>query len=127
MRAERPPAPFAHIHDLFAPFGPVNIRRMFGGAGVFADGLMFALVADGTVYLKSDDLTRADFEREGCGPFSYAAKGGQRTVMSYHRLPDRLHDDPDELAAWSRAALEAARRKAASARRTSRRPAGLAR
>jgi DNA transformation protein len=115
-----------HIRELFAGFGSVTPRRMFGGLGVFADGLMIALVIDGLIYLKADDRLAPDFEREGTHPFSYATGGGRRTVMSYWRLPDRLYDDVDELAEWARRSLEAARRSAtrprsATAKRTLRR------
>lgn len=97
------------IHDLFAEFGPVQVRTMFGGAGVFADGLMFALVVDDVLYLKADEDSAALFERENCSPFSYRTRGGRRTVMSYWRLPDRLYDDPVGLARWAERALAAAR------------------
>jgi hypothetical protein len=53
------------IHDLFAPFGPVTVRRMFSGAGIFAEGLMFGLIVRDVIYLKADDTNLADFEREG--------------------------------------------------------------
>ena len=99
-----------HIIEMFAWFGPVTVRRMFGGLGIYADGMMFALAAGGVIYLKADVETVPAFEREGQGPFTYAAKGGKRTVMSYWRLPDRLYDDADELADWARAALAVARR-----------------
>src|SRR6266404_5496289 len=98
------------IAELFAPFGPVAVRRMFGGFGIYAHGTMFALAYDGVIYLKADDTTAAAFQREGQGPFTYSAKNGKRAVMSYWRLPDRLYDDPDELAAWARDALAAAGR-----------------
>ena len=62
------------------------------------------------VYLKADDTSSAAFAREGQGPFTYEAKGGKRVIMSYWRLPDRLYDDPDELAEWARVALAVARR-----------------
>ncbi len=102
------------IIELFAPFGPVGVRRMFGGQGIYAKGTMFALAYDGVVYLKADDATMAAFEREGQGPFTYSAKGGKRTITSYWRLPERLYDDADELAVWARAALMAAQRRAGS-------------
>ena len=98
------------IAELFAAFGPVDVRRMFGGVGIYADGLMFALGHDGDVYLKADELTRADFEAEGQGPFTYRTGTGRHALVSYWRIPDRLHDDPDELARWAAAALAAARR-----------------
>jgi DNA transformation protein and related proteins len=98
------------IAEMFAAFGPVVVRKIFGGMGIYADGIMFALAHDGLIYLKADRDTAAAFEREGQGPFTYAAKGGKRAVMSYWRAPDRLYDDPDELAGWAREALATARR-----------------
>ena len=73
---------------------------------------MFALVADDVLYLKADENGAALFEREKCTPFSYRSKGGRRTVMSYWRLPERLYDDPAELARWAARALAAARASA---------------
>jgi DNA transformation protein len=119
------------IRELFASFGPVDVRRMFGGAGVFVDGMMIALVSRDVVYLKADAETIPSFEREGLAPFSYMARGGKRTITSYWRMPERLYDDADELATWARASLEVARRKAArtsgSARKSARQPARAAR
>jgi DNA transformation protein len=105
------------VADLFAAFGRVGVRRMFGGFGVYAEGRMFAIVHDGLIYLKADGGNVAAFEREGQGPFTYAAKNGRRVALSYWRMPDRLYDDPDELARWAKGALDAARRAAAPQRR----------
>jgi len=99
-----------NIVEMFAGFGPVVVRNMFGGFGIYADGTMFALAYDGLVYLKADRDNAAAFEREGQKQFTYTAKNGKRAVMSYWGLPDRLYDDPDELARWARDALAAARR-----------------
>jgi DNA transformation protein and related proteins len=104
------------IHELFAAFGPVSVQRLFGGAGVYAEGTMFALVHAGVIYLKVDVVTLPAFEREGLAPFSYTTRNGRRGVMSYRRMPERLYDDPDELAVWARAALAAAQRGAARKR-----------
>jgi DNA transformation protein len=98
------------IIELFSGFGPVTVRRMFSGAGVFADGLMIALVVDGVIYLKADESFVPLFEREGQVPFSYKTRDGQRTLTSYWRMPERLYDEPDELAQWARLALAVARR-----------------
>jgi DNA transformation protein len=95
-----------HLLELFAIFGHLTVRRMFSGAGLYADGVMFGLVARGVIY------TVPDFEREGLTPFTYAAKGHKRISLSYWRLPDRLYDDPDELAQWTRRAVMAAQRAA---------------
>ena len=103
------------INDLFAPFGPVTVRRMFGGAGIYREGLMFALVFDGAIFLKVDDASIPDFEREGSRPFVYtrAKSPGKigRASLSYWRLPERLYDDPEDLARWAERALAIAQRK----------------
>lgn len=101
------------LEDLFAPVGGVRMRRMFGGLGVYRDGLMIALVADDVLYLKVDDSTRGAFEEEGCAPFYYEA-GGKSVTMSYWRLPERLLDEPDEFREWALAAVAAARRAQAA-------------
>jgi DNA transformation protein len=91
---------------------------MFSGAGVFADGLMIALVVDGVIFLKADETLVPQFEREGLTPFSYKTKDGRRTLMSYWRMPERFYDDPDELADWARQSMAAAQRSAIRAKRT---------
>ena len=117
------------IGELFAPFGPVTVKRMFGGAGIWSDGLMFGLVFDGAIFLKVDAISIPDFEREGSRPFVYTrakSKGRVgRASLSYWRLPERLYDDPDELATWAQRALAIAQRKKfAPRRRVDRKPAG---
>lgn len=102
-----------HLKDALRALGPVSVRRMFGGAGVYADGVMFALVADDTLYFKSDEATCAAHAAEGLGPFVYGGQG-KTVTMSYWRAPERLLDDPEEMAEWARRALAVARRGAAS-------------
>ena len=104
------------ISELFRVFGAVDVRRMFGGAGIFADDMMIGLVHDGVIYLKCDEQTEPAFERESLGPFTYRRKG-KLASLNYRRMPDRLYDDPDELAAWAREALGAARRHRAKSKR----------
>ena len=114
------------IQELFSVFGVVAVRRMFGGAGIYADGTMFGLVADGVIYLKADERNATAFKRENLPPFTYETKDGKRGVMSYRRMPERLYDDPDELATWARAALAAAQRTGVRAvkKGASKKPAG---
>lgn len=100
----------ALLEEHLAPLGPVVIKRMFGGGGVFLDGLMFGLVVEDVLYLKSDQGNRAAFVAEGLEPFTYAKTSGATTVMSYWRTPERLLDEPDELRDWARQAYAAARR-----------------
>ena len=117
-----------HIRDLFAGFRPVTVRRMFGGAGIYADSVMFGLIADDVIYLKSGESNEADFAAENLPPFTYETSNGKRAIMSYRRMPDRLYDDPDELAQWASRALAAAlskqvpRQKAAKAAAAMKRP-----
>lgn len=100
------------LKDVLRGLGPVAVGRMFGGAGVYADGVMFGLIADDTLYLKADDETKRDFEAEGLEPFIYEGRG-RKVAMSYWRIPERILDDPDEMVAWARGALGVARRAAA--------------
>jgi DNA transformation protein len=102
--------------ELFAGFGPVTIRRMFSGYGVSADGVNFSLVLRGAVYLRADAATIPRFESEGSKPFQYEMKGKLRMIGSYWQLPERLYDDPDEMAEWARAAHAAAERAALAKR-----------
>lgn len=103
--------------EIFASFGPVRIRRMFGGSGVYAGDVMFALEADGALYLKSDDSTGSVFESEGCEPFAYDTRDGRRVITSYRRAPDRLFDDPEEMAEWARRSLSIARTRKTTKRK----------
>ena len=114
------------IYDLFAPFGQVTIRRMFSGAGIFRDGLMIGLIVRDVIYLKADESTAPDFEREDCKPFTYIrGKNSNRPTehaLPFWRLPERLYDDPDELADWARKAFAVAqRKKMAAGKRTKQR------
>ncbi len=105
-----------YVKELFAGLGRIEIRRMFGGAGVYADGLMFALLADDSIYLKADAPLKSELRTEGCGPFVWTPDSGPRRgeqiEMGYWRLPDAAHDDPDLAAAWGRKALAIAKARA---------------
>jgi DNA transformation protein len=113
------------IHELFAQFGPVTVRRMFSGAGIFRDGLMFGLVIRDVIYLKVDETNAAEFEREGSTPFTYTrgrTSGRPRQhALPYWRLPERLYDEPDELAVWARRAFAVAERKKFAGRKRTKR------
>jgi DNA transformation protein len=90
------------VRDLLAEFGPVVIRNMFGGAGVYADGVMFAILANDTFYLKADETSARAFADEGMQPFSYRPEGREATAMSYWEVPPRLFEEPQELVSWAR-------------------------
>ncbi|WP_428481752.1 TfoX/Sxy family protein [Pyruvatibacter mobilis] len=95
--------------EMLAPLGPVTSRRMFGGAGLFADGLMFGLIVNDVLYFKVDGENRAAFEEEGMEVFSYA-RSGKQASLSYWRVPERLFDDPEEFVDWARDAMSVALR-----------------
>nr|WP_267963422.1 TfoX/Sxy family protein [Halomonas sp. MCCC 1A11062] len=105
------------MRDVFELFGPITARRMFGGHGIYHDGLMFALVADETLYLKVDAHNLDDFEREGLEPFEYD-KGGRVVQMSYYQAPEELFEDRELAAVWARRSFEASLRAQAGKRKT---------
>ena len=111
------------VRELFREFGLVSVRRMFGGQGIFVDAVMIALISADVIYLKADAETIPAFQREGLAPFSYATRSGEHTLGSYWRMPDRLYDDPEELARWARAAQATALRSSLRKRKPARRPA----
>lgn len=96
-------------------------RAMFGGVGIYGDGLFFALVADDVLYFKVDDTNRGDFEARGSGPF--LPWGDPERPMQYYEVPAELLEDPPELGGWVERALDVAR-AAGARKRGRRRPAG---
>lgn len=100
-----------HVLDLLEPMGPVSARRMFGGYGVYLDRMMFALIADDTLYLKVDDITRDEFAAAGLEAFRYTKKG-KSYQMSYHAAPEDALEDAELLREWARKAVDAAIRTA---------------
>lgn len=108
------------LRDQFAPLGRFTVRRMFGKTGVFCDGFMLGMVRDNTLYFRVDDDNRAAFkEAASFPPLNYEKESGP-IDLSFWRAPDRLFDEPDELVAWVRAALAAARRVSAKRGRSTR-------
>lgn len=99
-----------YLHDLFSAFAAVTTRAMFGGHGVYRDGVIIAIVIDEAIYLKVDAETRAAFEAAGCEPFVYEAKG-KAVPMSYWSVPEDALDSPQEFRPWAQRAWEAALRK----------------
>lgn len=92
------------VTELLSGVGPITIRNMFGGAGVYADGVMFAIVVDDVLYLKADETSQRTFEGEGMGPFTYRPAGKGTVAMRYWEVPPRLLEESEELASWAREA-----------------------
>jgi DNA transformation protein len=94
--------------DLFSEFGPIRLRRFFGGEGIYAGDVMIGMIFNNdTIYFKTDAETRGAFEAERSKPFTFT-KGKELVTTTWFSLPDRLYDEPDELAAWARRAYEVA-------------------
>ena len=104
------------LKDQLRGLGHVTSRRMFSGAGLYCDGVIFALILRGTLYFKVDDGNRGAYQAEGLRPFSYDARGRTVEIGAYWQVPERLFDEPDEMVEWARAALAAGRRAEARKR-----------
>jgi len=100
------------LKALFEPFGLVTVRRMFGGHGVYIEGLCFAIEHAGEVFLKADAESAPGFAAAGSSPFISNARG-KAVPTSFWRLPSVALDDATELTRWAVLGLEAARRAAA--------------
>lgn len=96
-----------YLHEVFAAFGSIQTRRMFGGFGIYHQRLMFALVINDTLYLKADHLSSPAFQQHGLTPFEYDRQG--KTIkMSYYQAPEEVFEDAELAAVWAKRAFEAA-------------------
>jgi DNA transformation protein len=102
----------AHIVDLLQFIGPVESKSMFGGFGMFLEGLMFGLVAGNELYLKVDTQNLQDYEDLGLQAFSFE-KNGRQIKMSYYQAPEEAMEDAELLSDWASNAYGAAMRAAA--------------
>jgi len=102
----------AHIVDLLQFVGPVESKSMFGGFGMFLEGLMFGLVAGNELYLKVDTQNLQDYEDLGLQAFSFE-KNGRQFKMSYYQAPEEAMEDAELLSDWASNAYGAAMRAAA--------------
>lgn len=112
--------------ELFAPLGTVAAKRMFSGAGLFCQGVMFALIVDDVLYLKADPEFQKDFAALGSGAFTYE-KQGRKIALNFWQMPAECIDDAEKAVEWGRRALKVARAlKAAAPPPATRRPASAA-
>lgn len=104
-----------HVVETMRSFGSVESKSMFGGWGLYHDGVFFALVAEDTLYFKADAQNAAQFEAGKLPPFVYESKVGERIVMSYRQAPAEALESPAVMETWARlgygAALRAVRAK----------------
>ncbi|MFH1717209.1 MAG: TfoX/Sxy family protein [Planctomycetota bacterium] len=100
-----------YVIDQLAGWGAVTARKMFGGAGLYRDGVMFGLIADDVAYLKVDDSNRADFVEAGSSAFNPFPEKEKTAVMPYYEIPADVLEDREALGKWADRALTVARRK----------------
>ncbi|MGB3814213.1 MAG: TfoX/Sxy family protein [Shinella sp.] len=98
------------IEEMFQALGPVTIKRMFGGKGIYHQGRILALEVSDEILLKADEESAPDFAAAGSRQWSYEGRQGRPVKMPYWTIPDEAFDDPDEMAVWVRRAYEAALR-----------------
>jgi len=99
-----------HLRDLFEPLGPISARAMFGGHGVYFDGMIIGIIIEDALYLKVDEQTRSRFEAAGSAPYVYDMRG-KPLPLSYWSLPEEAMDSPQAMRPWAQMAIEAAQRK----------------
>ncbi len=100
--------------DLLSLVGPVEARAMFGGHGLYAEGVMFGLLDDGELFLKTDAETRDTFVGAGCRQWVYVHKDARMEETSYFRPPDDAHEDREAMLPWAQLAVAAALRTRAA-------------
>ena len=106
----RPSQFVEHVVETMRRFGPVQARAMFGGWGLYHQGVFFALIAEEALYIKTDDESRFDFEALGLQPFVYSMKDGESITMSYFQAPEEALESPEVMAEWARRGYAAALR-----------------
>jgi DNA transformation protein len=100
-----------YVLDQFSDWSGVSARMMFGGAGLYCDGVMFGLIADDVAYLKVDDSNREDFVKAGSSAFNPYPEKTNTYVMSYYEIPADVLEDRQLLGRWAERSLTVARKK----------------
>ena len=104
-----------YVLDQLRGTGHVTSRKMFGGAGLYLEGVFFGLIADDVLYFKVDDSNRPDYEAAGMGPFRPFAEKSQ--VMQYYEVPVDVLEDREQLSRWANKAMAVALRKPAGSKK----------
>ena len=107
---------YAWVEEALEPLGGVTMRKMMGGATLYLNGTVFAIMDEGEIWLKADDATNAIWDEAGCQRFSVTFKDGRIDTMNYRRAPAEVYDEPEAMQRWAALALEAGLRGAAKKR-----------
>ncbi len=97
----------AFVLDQLSALPDVRARAMFGAHGLYQGKHFFAILDEGRLFFKTDAASQAEYEARGMGPFTFEAKGRVIT-MQYHEVPPDILENPQELVAWARRAIEIA-------------------
>jgi DNA transformation protein len=104
---------YAWVQEALEPIGVVTMRRMMGGATLYLDGTIFAILDEGELWFKADDETNAIWDEAGSERFSVTFKDGRVDTMNYRRAPSDVYDDAEAMQHWAGLAVEAGIRGAA--------------
>lgn len=107
---------YAWVEEALEPLGPVSMRKMMGGATLYLDGAIFAIMDEGELWFKADAESDATWDAEGCERFSVTFKDGRIDTMNYRRAPTDVYDDSEAMQRWARLAVKAGLRGAAKKR-----------
>lgn len=97
----------SYVVELMQGIGPVTAKRMFGGHGIFLDGLMFGIIDNNILYLKADKETENDFKKKGLAVFTYMKKG-KEMKLSYYQAPEETLEEPEKMNFWANKAYHTA-------------------
>ncbi|HEY9554812.1 TfoX/Sxy family protein [Allosphingosinicella sp.] len=103
----------AWVQEALEPLGPVTMRKMMGGATLYLDGTIFAILDEGEIWFKADAETDTIWDAEGCERFSMTFKDGRVDTMNYRRGPSDVYDEPEAMQRWAKLAVGAGLRGAA--------------
>src|SRR5262245_20497749 len=112
-----------YLVDHLAPLGEARGRAMFGGFGVYLDGLIIGIIAFDTFFLKTDETNRPAFEAAGAQPFAYQRGGEPAVSTTYWECPADVLEEPDRLREWTAKSLAVSRRSQAQNKKRSKQPA----
>ena len=104
---------YAWVQEALEPLGVVTMRKMMGGATLYLDGIIFAILDESEIWFKADAETDAIWDAEGCERFSMTFKDGRVDTMNYRRGPSDVYDEPEAMQRWAKLAVDAGLRGAA--------------
>ena len=97
------------VYDLFGGVDGISSKRLFGGWGIYKDGIIFAIIIDGELFFKVGDENKKDFEKFGSHPFEYESRG-KKVVLPYWSLPEEIMENREELYSWMDSSLDVSKK-----------------